>query len=98
MTKFYLCARYSRRRELRRYRKQLERAGLFGTNATADSKSPRARCPTLIAYPSSISLCALEYRISKVRPGCAGASEIGIGQIRTRQIRAAQIGPGEIGT
>ena len=81
---------------------------LFGISPTPACSGPtrlrpqrtqRARVSDalpLIADPSSISLCALEYSISEVRPGCGGASEIGIGQIRTCQISLIQIGPGEI--
>ena len=78
----------------------LAHSRLFGTNATtsaADFREPACQIALpLIADPSSIALCALEYSISEVRTGCGGASEIGIGQIRTCQISLIQIGPGEI--
>ena len=78
----------------------LAHSRLSATNATtsaADFREPACQIALpLIADPSSIALCALEYSISEVRPGCDGASEIGIGQIRTCQISLIQIGPGEI--
>ena len=61
---------------------------------------PSISNPGLIALPMHLSesFCAPEYGIGEVRTGCVGASEICIGHVRTRQIRAAQIRSREIST